>query len=176
MTALDIFEMYAGAAARVKEAQSVLDRRLALIDEGGRSPSSADAGDRDDGHPLLAEYVSDVGTLRERVDESRRQRDAIRACCIYLSEQLPALLGEVMIRTYVEGLSLSGCGRAMSYSTSQIKRLKREAVAMCRDGLRVISWDGEHVPIVSVPDDRTKTREDEDDVPRVGGRRHCGRD
>ena len=150
MTGLEIFEMYAGAEAAARELEATLTRRLQMMEGECEDEDAPARADGDASGVLLADYLSDTSALQAELTEAVDRRDNIRACCIYLSEQLPALLGEVMVRTYLDGLSVRACGQLMHYSVSQVKRLKKEAMTICRERMSVISWDGVHVPIVSL--------------------------
>lgn len=153
MTALDVFRRCAAADEEIERIRERIERREALATGATARPLSPDGGGHGSGDASmrLLDYVGDVEQLREKLAKRTRQRDMDRACCVYLAEVMPAELGRVMLRLYMDGMRLDAIGAQEHCSLSTVKRLKRRAEALSAR-IDITWWDGVHVPITAVRD------------------------
>lgn len=153
MTAMDVFERYAAAEAELMEIQEKIDRRHALATGTTARPLSHDGGSRGSGDASvrLLDYMGNIEDLEKQKADRERMRDNDRACCMYLAEMLPPMMASIMTRRFLEGKSQRTCAEETGYSVTSIRRLQRHAEGILRE-IVLIQWDGNHIPIVAIPD------------------------
>ena len=150
MTALDIFREYDRAAKAAEAIEEKIQRREAMATGATAKPLTADGGSRGGGDASmrLAEYVGNIEDLREQLRAAKARLDDLKACCVYLAEQLPAASGDYLLRRYVGRLTLRACAKALNCSETQARRIREEA-ERAASALVVLAWDGKHVPVLS---------------------------
>lgn len=151
---MDVFRSYVSEAERIESLEEMIRRREAAATGGGRRSRDPGAGSRstDDASMRLLDYVDNVERLRADLKRAKKRREEDKDCALYLTEMLPGPLGGVMARTYLEGKSAREAAEEMGYSVSHIKRLRRQAEKLCR-GVRILSWDRKHVPVIAMPEE-----------------------
>lgn len=149
MTAMDVFADYRRRGERIRTLEERIRRREATaeVKSSARSLEDGSRGGTDGGNRML-DYVGNIEALREELRACRSAREEDRLCALYLADMMPEAMGGVMTRAYLEEKAIRDIAREMCYSESHIKRLKREATAMCEQ-MQLMYWDRVHVPVVS---------------------------
>lgn len=154
MTALDVFKRFADGRKKLSRIEEKIERRRALQISCTSKPMEADSGSHGSGDASmrLLDYVADVDELLDERDAIRHEMETDRACCIYLAECMPDVIGKIMIEIYIGGATMKACADAIGYSVSHMRRLRTEAEDFA--GKTVLTyWDGNHIPIIKLPDD-----------------------
>ena len=150
MTAKDIFRDCSQMNDRINRIEERIERRRALASGCTARPLSADGGSSGSGDASakMINYVAEITELEAEAGRLRAEREYIRTGCFYLADMLPGLEAGVVLRYYLEGKGIKAIAEEISYSQSQVRRLKGSGDEML-ERITVLMWDRVHVPILA---------------------------